>query len=42
LWATSSSPSTPAASQPIDVVQRDRVAQVREALLGGVARDVVR
>ena len=27
---------------PIDVVQRDGVAQVREALLGGVARDVVR
>jgi len=31
-----------AADFPIDVVQRDSVAQVREALLGGVARDVVR
>jgi 5-(aminomethyl)-3-furanmethanol phosphate kinase len=27
---------------PIDVVQRDKIAQVREALLGGVARDMVR
>jgi 5-(aminomethyl)-3-furanmethanol phosphate kinase len=27
---------------PIDVVQRDSVARVREALLGGVARDMVR
>ena len=31
-----------AADFPIDVVQRDSVARVREALLGGITHDVVR